>query len=83
MKLTKFLFTNSQGIQMNWVWTGKESVALGTEFFISISVYSAELLAATNFQWFVLQLAKIALVIYHYVNNHFVSQSNTVPRVLS
>ena len=40
-----FWAENHQNIEIKWVQTGKEWVAMGTEFFMAVGVLSVELLA--------------------------------------
>ena len=44
-------------IEVKWVGTGKECVAMGTKCFIALGAFSVELLA-TKFQWSALQIGQ-------------------------
>ena len=61
-----FRAENHLHIEVKWVGTEKECIAMGTKCFIALGVFSVELLA-TKFQWSALQIGQDSSIYIHEV----------------
>ena len=79
--LTFFKLKIAKHIEINFVGTGKEGVAVGTKFFISIQCVSCRTISLPSFNGLCCKLAHIALFIYQqFFNTDHFSQATTLKR---